>query len=197
MATSRASKQRRRIPRQARAQATVAVIVEAAARLFRREGWEATTNRIAETAGVSIGSLYEYFPDKQALLFAVAERHLEEAERHILPPLQSALPVPQLLASLQRGIMGCQAYPSMALDWIADPVLGAVLRERADRLRQAVLAALCARATLLELDEPQLRAEATFDAIGPLTARALFQRPDRAEALSRHYLSMGINHFAQ
>jgi AcrR family transcriptional regulator len=59
----------------------VDAIVEAAAQVFEREGLAATTNRIAERAGVSIGTLYQYFPNKQALLYELAERHLDAAGR--------------------------------------------------------------------------------------------------------------------
>jgi AcrR family transcriptional regulator len=73
--------QPRRKPRQARSQATVEVILGAAARVFARTGYAATTtNHIAAKAGVSIGSLYEYFPSKDAILVALTERHVEEAE---------------------------------------------------------------------------------------------------------------------
>lgn len=54
-------------------------MLEGAARVFDREGLGATTNRIAEAAGVSIGTLYEYFPGKESLLLALAERHLDTA----------------------------------------------------------------------------------------------------------------------
>jgi AcrR family transcriptional regulator len=65
----------RKLPRQKRAEDTVAVIVEAAARILERDGFEGfNTNAVAEKAGVSIGSLYQYFPSKSALLSAVIER---------------------------------------------------------------------------------------------------------------------------
>jgi len=68
----------RKQPRQERSRATVDAIVEAAARVFAERGFaRGSTNRIAEQAGVAIGSLYEYFPNKAAILVAVAERHLE------------------------------------------------------------------------------------------------------------------------
>lgn len=69
----------RKKPSQSRSQATVDVILDAAARIFVETGFDAaTTNAIAERAGVSIGSLYQYFPNKLALLAALKERHIVE-----------------------------------------------------------------------------------------------------------------------
>jgi AcrR family transcriptional regulator len=65
----------RKTPRQARSLATVEVILDAAALLLVDEGYEqATTNRIAERAGVSIGSLYQYFPNRESVVAAVGHR---------------------------------------------------------------------------------------------------------------------------
>lgn len=61
---------------QERSRATVDALIEATARVLVREGFErASTNRIAAEAGASIGSLYQYFPTKEALVAAVIERH--------------------------------------------------------------------------------------------------------------------------
>jgi AcrR family transcriptional regulator len=66
----------RKAPRQSRSQATVDALVEAGARALALEGYErANVNRIAELAGVSVGSLYQYFPSKEALVTAVSRRH--------------------------------------------------------------------------------------------------------------------------
>ena len=66
----------RRRPRQERARATVAAILEAAAEVIDEVGWaHASTNRIAKRAGVSIGSLYQYFPNKEAILVGLFEKH--------------------------------------------------------------------------------------------------------------------------
>src|SRR5215469_4047449 len=68
----------RRKPKQARAQDTVEVIFEATARILRKEGREAlNTNYIAECAGISVGTLYQYFPDKESILVAIARRELD------------------------------------------------------------------------------------------------------------------------
>lgn len=59
----------RKVPRQQRSSATVEAILEAAARILERGGLDAfTTNAVAAMAGVSVGSLYQYFPGKEALL---------------------------------------------------------------------------------------------------------------------------------
>jgi AcrR family transcriptional regulator len=65
----------RKSPTQARAAHTVDAIVEAATQILQSDGEDRlTTNRIAERAGVSIGSLYQYFADKEAIVEAIAER---------------------------------------------------------------------------------------------------------------------------
>ncbi|HEY8965511.1 MAG TPA: TetR/AcrR family transcriptional regulator [Candidatus Methylacidiphilales bacterium] len=75
--SSRTALKPRKQPRQERSQVTVDAIFEAAIQVLLAEGLERlTTIRVAERAGVSIGTLYQYYPNKQALLFAVLERHL-------------------------------------------------------------------------------------------------------------------------
>lgn len=65
----------RKLPRQARAKATVDAIVEATAQVLLEDGYDHfTTARAAERAGVSVGSLYQYFPNKAALASAVIDR---------------------------------------------------------------------------------------------------------------------------
>lgn len=76
-------------PRQDRSKSLVRDVIEAATRVFGKLDYaSATTNRIAEIAGVSIGSLYRYFPNKDALIVAVVSRHvdgqLERFERSIV-----------------------------------------------------------------------------------------------------------------
>jgi AcrR family transcriptional regulator len=75
---------RRRKPQQLRAHQTVDAVLEAVIRILKREGFAAiTTNRIAEVAGVSIGSVYQYFPHKRAIFSALHQRHIDEIDRLI------------------------------------------------------------------------------------------------------------------
>lgn len=92
----------RKLTRQARSAATVEVIVEAAARILETTGSDGfTTNAIAERAGVSVGSLYQYFPNKDAITRALIRRRLEmlEAAIHAIKVLRaSPTPVSQFIA---------------------------------------------------------------------------------------------------
>ena len=68
----------RKTASQERSRLTVEALIEATARILMKEGYDrASTNRIAEAAGVSIGSLYQYFPSKEALVAAVIDRHTQ------------------------------------------------------------------------------------------------------------------------
>ena len=78
----------RKLPKQERSQATVSAILIATTRILTEEGYDKfNTNRVAELAGVSVGSLYQYFPNKEALLYALGEHHANEmaqlAQHHL------------------------------------------------------------------------------------------------------------------
>jgi AcrR family transcriptional regulator len=98
----------RRRPRQARAQATVEAIIKATARVLVEEGYDrASTNRIAHAAGVSIGSLYQYFPSKEALVAALVESHVQRMRSALDAALPSEQPdtLPQRARLLVQGMM--------------------------------------------------------------------------------------------
>ena len=74
----------RKQPVQHRSKATVDVVLVAAAQVFEAHGYAAgTTNRIAERAGVSIGTLYQYFPSKEAIAVALLERHIADTDHRL------------------------------------------------------------------------------------------------------------------
>ena len=74
----------RKTPVQARATVTVEAISEATVQVLLSRGTQRlTTTRVADRAGVSVGTLYQYFPNKQSLLFAVLEDHLERVTKEV------------------------------------------------------------------------------------------------------------------
>jgi AcrR family transcriptional regulator len=81
----------------------VTAILEAAARLFDRGG--ATTNGIARLAGVSIGSLYEYFPNKDAIIESLVDHHVEDAVAELRRELATQPPATTPLATGVRRLV--------------------------------------------------------------------------------------------
>ena len=95
----------RKTASQDRAKATVDALLAATARILVKEGYDrASTNKIAIAAGVSIGSLYQYFPSKEALVAAVIERHSGEMMEEIRASLLrvAGLPLDEAVRELVR-----------------------------------------------------------------------------------------------
>jgi AcrR family transcriptional regulator len=118
----------RRKPRQERSRQTVDAILAAAARVLVNDGYDRTsTNRIAEAAGVSIGSLYQYFPSKEALVAALIERHVGEISAEMTAALDRlmAAPVREAAAALVQIMLDIHAV---------DPALHRVLHEQVPRI---------------------------------------------------------------
>ena len=100
----------RRSPVQRRARETVDAILEGAAQVFAERGFASgTTNHIAVRAGVSIGSLYEYFPNKEAILVALVERHLETGSRLAREAIEAPGPLELRLRRFVEAMVGLHA----------------------------------------------------------------------------------------
>jgi AcrR family transcriptional regulator len=112
MKAKQTRKPSRRKPTQIRARLTVDAILDAVVRLLKREGHKAiTTNRIADVAGVSIGSVYQYFPNKRAIFIALHERHLNEIDRMVQSKLveHAASPLDVLIRAMVDGMIEAHA----------------------------------------------------------------------------------------
>ena len=109
---------------QERSRATVDTLLEATTRILIKEGYDrASTNRIAEVAGVSIGSLYQYFPGKEALVAAVIDRHTQEISEVTRKALVKAAALPIEAAARE--------FVSVAIDaHRVNPKLHGVLAEQ-------------------------------------------------------------------
>jgi AcrR family transcriptional regulator len=122
----------RKQPQQDRSKVTVEAILQATAHILTAEGYDkVSTNRVAEVAGVSIGSLYQYFPNKESLIAALAQQHTEEMVALVESNLQNIddEPIPQVLGRIIAAAIAAHAV---------NPDLHRVLNEevpRSDRLR--------------------------------------------------------------
>ncbi|MFS2162886.1 TetR/AcrR family transcriptional regulator [Variovorax sp. Varisp62] len=97
MKTKKPSVTPRKTPRQERSRATVDAITQAATYILVKRGWDKlSTNAIAERAGVNISSLYQYFPNKEAIVAELERRHVAQA-RQTLANALSQLPVQRSL----------------------------------------------------------------------------------------------------
>jgi AcrR family transcriptional regulator len=107
---------------------TVSALLEATARILVREGFDkASTNRIAEVAGVSVGSLYQYFPSKEALVAALIDRHNEEVKQVVQRELADAVDQPIEQAVRKLVTLAIRAHR-------IDPKLHRVLSEQIPRV---------------------------------------------------------------
>src|SRR5215475_5844990 len=112
---------------QERSRATVDALIEATARLLVREGFDrASTNRIAQETGVSIGSLYQYYPSKEALVAAVIDRHNQELMRVVRAALADVAALPIEKAMRKLVAVAIEAHR-------VDPKLHRVLAEQIPR----------------------------------------------------------------
>ena len=127
----------RRSPVQARSKRTVERILDAAAHVFGERGYAATTNHVAERAGLSIGSLYQYFPDKDALLVALHDRHLEQVAGQVVgqgPTRDPETWVRWLVAEL----IDASSRPEATVLWQVSRTVPA-MRERLETLVDALV----------------------------------------------------------
>lgn len=153
--SSKPATERRKQPRQGRAKVTVDAILEATERVLAHKGLEATsTTEVAEIAGVSVGTLYQYFPNKQALVAAVIEARLdadlaaidEAFERARSLSLRAGL---QELARVQAHLYGRE--PELYREMVA----ALAELERARRVEAIIEHTIAGLADLLELHREQ------------------------------------------
>ena len=184
VATQTALKPRKK-PRQARSEATVEAIVQAVIQVLLSDGApRLTTTRVAERAGVSVGTLYQYFPHKQALLYAALDRHLEgvavaleaacaQARGRSASTIVEAI-VDAYVAAKTADAAGARALYRVAAELGASELVKATGR----RIRAAAEAALSSAADL-RLENPR-RAVATMLAAISGLVRTVFEEDGRA-----------------
>ena len=141
----------------------VETLLEAAARVFVREGYaKATTNRIAEAAGVSVGSLYQYFPSKDALAVELLRRYREGLVEVVTRRLATATPetfdgvVHDLLTELLRAKTIDPALHRVLIEQVLRTTARKEIEGFEDRLEQILRRAF--EASNVRLANPELSA---------------------------------------
>ena len=170
---------------QTRSQATVDAILKATAHILVAEGYDrASTNKVAARAGVSIGSLYQYFPGKEALVAALLDRHMDrmgEVLRAAFPRLAAA-PIERAAVEVVRIMVAAHSV---------DPALHKVFVEQVPRIGKLervqdveremtalVRADLETRRDQLVVRDLDLAAFIVVGIVEALTHAAVLSRPD-------------------
>lgn len=140
--------QPRKTPVQARSTASVEAILQATAQVLQECGKQKlTTTRVAERAGVSVGTLYQYFPNKSALLQAALRRHLEGVANAVARVCeeQRGAPLRVMVETLVNGFLDAKladARYSAAFYSVSSDVDGATIAEEVTRRNTASVVAL-------------------------------------------------------
>ncbi len=175
----------RKLPSQARSRALVESLLEATARILMQDGWDAlTTNRVAKAAGVSVGSLYQYFPNKEALVSGLVEGWADELTQHLvaLGPALADAPVHEAIGTLVEATLAvtredASLHRSVLLQL---PRIGAL--EFFERLNQRVADVLAEWIALrrdeLDVEDPSVAAYVIVTSLDALTDHALLLRPE-------------------
>lgn len=176
----------RKRPRQTRSKETVETILAATARILVKHGFDGlTTNAVAEAAGVSIGSLYQYFPNKQALVAALIERRLDDknARTHAELARVGTLPLPEAVRTMIRlTIDNYAAAPELSRVLIEQvPRVGRMARiqELHQGTLRLVAALLEARKRELAINDPEVAAFVLVASIEAIAQRATLFQPSR------------------
>jgi AcrR family transcriptional regulator len=170
---------------QERARLTVDALIEATARVLMKEGYDrASTNKIAAVAGVSIGSLYQYFPSKEALVAAVIDRHMQAMLQVLRDALVKVATRPIEVAARELVAVMIDAHR-------VNPKLHRVLGEEVPRTgrlgnieaveREAyglVRAYIEARRDELDVADPDMAAFVCVTAVEALTHAAVVRDPE-------------------
>ncbi|MEY2891426.1 MAG: hypothetical protein RJA98_1334 [Pseudomonadota bacterium] len=193
--------QPRRSPRQARSGTTVEAIFEATIQVLLKEGLaRLTTIRVAERAGVSVGTLYQYFPNKQALQYAILVRHFDELAVAVEGVRDAAAvrPLAQLADDVARAYIQVKtARPDLtqALYRVAAALQQNKLTTGAHERLNVALRDTLTRASDATMDDAERVARVLLAALAGL-ARAAFEGELRAgflesdaAALARAYLA--------
>lgn len=179
--------QARKKPLQERSKQTVGAILHAAARVFGDLGYANTsTNHIAEKAGVSIGSLYQYFPSKDAILVALAEQHVENAFAAVLEEVREKRDAPPrellrvLVDALLRAHMKEPRLHRVIFEeaHLLDSQFRRRLEELDDRALHLAREIIAERCNELAVDNPEMASFVVVHVLEGITHTTVIRHPE-------------------
>jgi AcrR family transcriptional regulator len=177
MSTATAALKPRKTPVQARSAATVAALHTATIQVLTREGLSrCTTTRVAGRAGMSVGSLYQYYPNRDSLLAAVLEEHLEGVGAAVEQACLAARgrPIADMASMLVRAFLKAKLRDpaeSKALYAVAAERGGTELVKRLQARLTAVISDMLKSAPDAGFEDPVATAAIAFNCLaGPVTA---------------------------
>ena len=175
----------RKTPKQARAQATVEAILTATAELLVEIGYErTTTNAIARRAGVSIGSLYQYFPNKEALFTALCDQHMTEMTTLLIGEIATlrGRPLDEAIRPLVKALLRAHAVaPALHRVFIEQVprITGLERVQQVDRMLIDVMSTeLARRPEKLRPRDLELAVFILVHSVQAVTHAAILERPD-------------------
>lgn len=193
----------RKRPKQARSRATFEAIVEAGAQLLVEDGYhQLTTNRLADRAGVSIGSLYQYFPNKEAVIASVVERFADRQFEILVEGLEELADAPtrRVVRHLVDALLEAKrAEPELSRVLLQElPQIGQVdvMRDWTERACQMVTWALRERSDDIDVDDLEMAAFMMVTAGHGIIQTTLLDRPELLEgdALAEHTTRMMLRY---
>jgi AcrR family transcriptional regulator len=194
----------RKSPVQARSAATIDALHVAVIQVLTREGLSrCTTTRIAERAGMSVGSLYQYYPNRDALLAAVLEQHLDRITSAVEQACSDhrGRPVSEMASGLVTAFLAEKlrdSRESKALYAVAEGRGGARLAARMYRRMVTAVAAMLADAPGARFDDPAMTAAVALGAlVGPVRTLLEGHAPADYEACLEGQLIVLLTAFFQ
>lgn len=192
------------MPRQKRAQVTVDVILEATAHVLRTIGYDAlTTNKVADAAGVSVGSLYQYFPGKDALVMALMLQVSEKQQASFLVALGSMAkaPIADVIEAVVEALLQSHAADPRLSEVLMNQVprvgeLAEVMAYNEEKIARPLHAFLASRREDLVVDDLRAATFVLTHSIPPLLQRLTMSRPspDQRRAIFRELKGMLVGY---
>jgi AcrR family transcriptional regulator len=166
----------RKQPKQERSTATVEAILQAATYILVRRGWEGfTTNLVAKRAGVNVASLYQYFPNKEAIVAELQRRHVQQARANLPSPTPGLSLSAYLRLMIEAGVREHRVAPALHRVFSEELPRSSRLAARAPdaETRWPELAA-----PLLRTPHPELVAFVARTAVHAVIHEAASERPE-------------------